>query len=45
MVMSITKGNRSYIDDCEEALVSSELGIRYFLQLGSARSSLEHRHR
>lgn len=38
---TIVKGNIRYLSDCEEALVNSELGRRYFSQTGSAKSSLE----
>lgn len=41
MEVKIVKGSAHYINDCEEALVNSELGIRYFSKLGSARKALE----
>ncbi len=41
MGITIDKGNIEHLRDCEEALVNSELGRRYFSQAGSARSSLE----
>lgn len=41
MKITITKGNIDYINDCEAALVNSELGIRYFSEKGSARKTLE----
>lgn len=41
MEITIVKGSTDYINDCEEALVSSELGIRYFSKEGSARKALE----
>jgi len=41
MEMKIVKGNMNYIDDCEKALVNSELGRRYFSKEGSARKALE----
>jgi ribosomal protein S18 acetylase RimI-like enzyme len=41
MEISITKGSIEYLDACEEALVNSELGIRYFSENGSARRALE----
>lgn len=41
MSISIVRGNTSYIDACEDALVKSELGNRYFSTAGSARKSLE----
>jgi len=39
--MNIIKGSIEYINDCEEALVNSELGKRYFSQKGSARKALQ----
>ncbi|WP_337993002.1 GNAT family N-acetyltransferase [Clostridium sp. 'White wine YQ'] len=39
--MEVVKGNCDYLKDCEEALVNSELGKRYFSKLGSARKALE----
>ena len=41
MKMKIVKGNYDYLKDCEEALVNSELGKKYFSKLGSARKALE----
>jgi ribosomal protein S18 acetylase RimI-like enzyme len=41
MEITIIKGNIDYINDCEAALVNSELGIRYFSEKGSARKALE----
>ena len=41
MDITIVKGNINHIDDCEAALVNSELGKRYFSEKGSARKSLE----
>jgi ribosomal protein S18 acetylase RimI-like enzyme len=41
MGIAILKGKMDYIDDCEEALVKSELGLRYFSKEGSARKALE----
>ncbi len=41
MEITIDKGNIRHLKDCEEALVNSELGRRYFSQAGSAGSSLE----
>jgi ribosomal protein S18 acetylase RimI-like enzyme len=41
MEITIVKGNINYIDDCEDALVKSELGLRYFSKEGSARKALE----
>lgn len=40
MEVSILKGKIDYIDDCEEALVKSELGLRYFSKEGSGRKAL-----
>jgi len=39
--MTIIKGSIEYINDCEDALVNSELGKRYFSQKGSARKALK----
>lgn len=39
--ITVIKGSINYIDDCEEALVNSELGKRYFSEKGSAQKSLE----
>jgi ribosomal protein S18 acetylase RimI-like enzyme len=41
MELTIVKGSIDYINDCEDTLVNSELGIRYFSKKGSARNSLE----
>lgn len=41
MNIKVIKGNMNYINDCEDALVNSELGKRYFSKEGSARKSLE----
>lgn len=41
MEIRIAKGSMDYINDCEEILLNSELGIRYFSQKGSARKTLE----
>lgn len=41
MDITVVKGSISYINDCEDALVNSELGKRYFSEKGSARKSLE----
>jgi len=41
MELTIVKGSMNYINDCEEALVNSELGRRYFSEKGSARKALE----
>jgi len=41
MEITVVKGSISYINDCEDALVNSELGKRYFSEKGSARKSLE----
>lgn len=41
MNIRIVKGHASYIDDCEEALVDSELGRQYFSEEGRARKALE----
>jgi len=40
MNIKVVKGNISYINDCEDALVNSELGKRYFSAEGSARKSI-----
>ena len=39
--MTIIMGSIEYINDCEDALVNSELGKRYFSQKGSARKALQ----
>jgi ribosomal protein S18 acetylase RimI-like enzyme len=41
MEISIVKGSMDYINDCEDILLNSELGIRYFSKKGSARKTLE----
>jgi ribosomal protein S18 acetylase RimI-like enzyme len=41
MRITVIKGNIGYLNDCEGAIVNSELGKRYFSQTGSARNSLE----
>ncbi len=41
MGITVIKGNIRYINDCEYALVNSELGKRYFSEKGSALKSLE----
>ena len=41
MEITITKGSIEYLEACEEALIISELGIKYFSQNGSARRALE----
>ena len=41
MKLNIVKGTVDYIKDCEEALLYSELGRRYFSSEGSARRALE----
>jgi hypothetical protein len=41
MEITIVKGSMDYINDCEDALLNSELGIRYFSKKGSARKTLE----
>lgn len=41
MEITIVKGSIDFINDCEEILVNSELGIRYFSEEGSARKALE----
>jgi ribosomal protein S18 acetylase RimI-like enzyme len=41
MEINIIKGNIEYINACEEALVNSELGRRYFSNKGSAKKALE----
>ena len=38
--MEIVQGSIDYINDCEDTLVNSELGIRYFSKTGSARNAL-----
>lgn len=41
MEITIVQGSIENINDCEDALVNSELGIRYFSKKGSARNALE----
>ena len=41
MEIMIVKGSMDYINECENILLNSELGIRYFSQNGSARKTLE----
>jgi len=41
MEITIIKGSIEHIDDCLEALVNSELGVRYFSEEGKARRALE----
>lgn len=41
MDIKVVKGSISYLNDCEDALVNSELGKRYFPSEGSARKLLE----
>lgn len=41
MNISIIKGNITHINDCEEALIHSELGRKYFSAEGSGRKALE----
>jgi len=41
MDITVIKGSINYINDCEDALLNSELGKRYFSEKGSARKSLE----
>ncbi|HEX3078087.1 MAG TPA: N-acetyltransferase [Lachnospiraceae bacterium] len=41
MNINVIKGSIEYIDDCEEAIVDSELGKQYFQTSGSARRALE----
>lgn len=41
MNIKIVKGDISHMTDCEEALVNSELGRKYFTKEGSARKQLE----
>lgn len=40
MEITISKGSMDYINDCEDILLDSELGIRYFSEKGSARKTL-----
>jgi ribosomal protein S18 acetylase RimI-like enzyme len=41
MEITVVKGSNSHINECEDALVHSELGKRYFTKKGSARKALE----
>jgi ribosomal protein S18 acetylase RimI-like enzyme len=41
MDITVVKGSINHINDCEDALVNSELGKRYFSEKRSARKSLE----
>lgn len=41
MYITVIKGSKEYLDDCEISLIDSELGRRYFSENGSARKSLE----
>jgi ribosomal protein S18 acetylase RimI-like enzyme len=41
MDITVIKGSIDYINDCEDALVNSELGKRYFSEDESARKALE----
>jgi ribosomal protein S18 acetylase RimI-like enzyme len=41
MNITVIKGSIEYIDDCDKAIVDSELGKRYFQTNGSARRALE----
>ena len=41
MEITIVKGSMDYINDCEDALLNSELGIRYFPKKDSALKTLE----
>lgn len=41
MEITIAKGSMEYINDCEDTLLNSELGMRYFSEKGSARKALE----
>lgn len=41
MEITIVKGNEKYLDDCESALLDSELGRRYFSSEGSAAAQLK----
>jgi ribosomal protein S18 acetylase RimI-like enzyme len=41
MEITIVRGSLDYLNDCEDILVNSELGIRYFSKEGSARKTLE----
>ena len=41
METKIVKGNISFINECEDALLNSKLGEKYFSEIGSARKTLE----
>ena len=41
MDIKIIQGNLNYINDCEDALLNSEIGKAYFSEEGRARKSLE----
>ncbi|MDF2944655.1 MAG: GCN5-like N-acetyltransferase [Herbinix sp.] len=41
MDITVVEGHISYLDCCEDIVVNSELGKRYFSEKGSARKSLE----
>jgi len=41
MDIRIKKGSQEYISDCEEALLNSELGRRYFSGEGSAKKAVQ----
>lgn len=41
MEINIIRGSVEYINDCEDALVNSELGRRYFSEKESARKALQ----
>ncbi|MGH4137086.1 GNAT family N-acetyltransferase [Clostridium sp.] len=41
MEINIIKGSMEYINYCEDILLNSELGIRYFSEKGSARRALK----
>lgn len=41
MDVVITRGTIKYISDCEEALIESELGKRYFSREGSAKAVVQ----
>jgi len=43
MEITIIKGSMDYINDCEHALLNSELGIRYFSEKGSVRKAIKKR--
>ena len=40
MDIRIEKGSPEYINDCEEALLNSELGRMYFSREGSSRNAI-----